>query len=125
MPSPAEQSAERKALARRQAVTVLRLAEATAGYAAGQLGNGLSPGQARQAALDAATELEITAGALRRLALAGLSPRELAVQLAASGLSQQQVADRLGRSRRTVRGYLSSRRARLDGSAGDCALDDT
>lgn len=109
MPSSAEQPAERKALARRQAVTVLRVAEATAGYAAGQLANGLSPEAARQATLDAADGLEVTAGQLRRLARLDLDPAErraLAVQLAASGLSQRQAARVLGVSKKTVWTYL-------------------
>ena len=112
MPSSAEQSAERKALARREAVTVLRVGESMCGYAAAQLANGLSPEQARQAALDVAAELEITAGKLRRLALARLDPAErraLVVELASTGMSQRQIAVRVGRSKRTVWGYLRGR----------------
>lgn len=110
MPESAAQPARRETLtgdaARRRAVTVLRLAEAVAGYAAGQLADGLSPEQARQAALDVAGELELVAARLRGLAgLAGLSTAErrvLTVRLVASGMSQRQAAERLGVSRRTI-----------------------
>jgi len=77
-------------------VTVLRLAEAIARYSTEQIGNGLSPEQARRAALDIAAELELVAGKLRRLtgplslaecrALDVASRRALAVQFVASGL---------------------------------------
>ena len=63
MPEPAELSA-----ARRRAVDTLRVAEGIAGYAARSLGNGLEPGAARRAALEAAADLERAAAALRRLA---------------------------------------------------------
>jgi DNA-binding NarL/FixJ family response regulator len=116
MPSRAEQPARRETLtrqaARRQAVDVLRVAEAVAGYSARQLSNGLGPEAARQAALDAAGELELVAGTLRRLTRLELNAeqrRALAVQLAASGLSQRQIAEQVGRSKRTVWGYLRGR----------------
>jgi hypothetical protein len=71
MPSRAAQSARREMLARqavrRQAVTMLRVAEATAGYAAARLSNGLGPAEARRAAVEAAVELVAVAGELRRL----------------------------------------------------------
>ena len=88
MPSCAEQPGRRETLtrdvARRQAVGVLRLAESIAGYAAASIGNGLSPADARRAALDVAAEL---AAALRRLTRLDLDPaqrRAMAVELAAS-----------------------------------------
>jgi hypothetical protein len=71
MPSRVEQSARRETLARqaarRRAMTMLRVAEATAGDAARALSNGLGPEQARAAALEAAAELTAIAGNLRRL----------------------------------------------------------
>jgi predicted DNA-binding protein (UPF0251 family) len=102
--------------ARSETVTVLRLAAAIAGYAAGQVGNGLSPEHARRAVLDAAAELDAAAAALRRLTRldpARLGPAErraLAVRLAASGMSQQRAAEQVGVARRTLRGYLRTGR---------------
>ena len=50
--------------ARRQAVDTLRLASSIAAYAAGRISaDGLGPGEARQAAAYAASELEEAAGA--------------------------------------------------------------
>lgn len=106
MPEPAEQSA-----ARRRAVDVLRIAEAVAGYAAGQIGNGLSPDAARLAVIDAASELELAASRLRRLARPDDSAprRELARELAAAGWPRQAIAERLGVSGETARRYLRAR----------------
>ena len=59
------------------------------GYAAASIGNGLSPDDARRAALDVAAELAELAAALRRLTRLDLDAaqrRALAVELAASGL---------------------------------------
>lgn len=123
MPESAEQAAARKAAreaARRQAVTVLRVAEAAAGYAAGQIGNGLGPAQAWAAAIATAGELEAAARKLRQLTGRPLSPaevrsldtasrRELAAELVASGLTRRQVAGRLAVHPRTVRKYLAAR----------------
>jgi DNA-binding NarL/FixJ family response regulator len=115
MPSSAAQSARRETTreaARREAVTVLRLAEAIARYSAEQIGNGLSPKAAQQAAIDTAGELEAAAGKLRRLTRPDPAERRadarraLAVELAASGLSHRQIAVQVGRSKRTVWGYL-------------------
>jgi DNA-binding NarL/FixJ family response regulator len=91
--------------ARRQAVDTLRIGESMCAYAAGQLADGLSPEQARQAALDAAAELADLAGALRRLTRLDLDRaqrRALAVELAASGMSQSQIAEQLGVSKKTI-----------------------
>jgi hypothetical protein len=92
--------------ARRRAVDVLRLAAAIAEYGAGQVGNGLGPDQARRAVVDAAAELEAAAAALRRLArLDRLDPagrRRLAAELAADGISQRQIAARLGVTKKVI-----------------------
>lgn len=106
MPFRVEQSAERKALARREAVTVLRVGESMCGYAAAQLANGLFPGAARQAALDVAGELEDVAGKLRRLALIRLNPAErraLVAELAREGMSNVRIGAALGVHETTVR----------------------
>ena len=74
-------------------------------YSAEQIGNGLSGEAARMAALDVAAELEITAASLRRLARLDLdrsARRSVAVQLAASGLSQRAIGEALGVSKKTV-----------------------
>ena len=111
-------NAEREAIARqarrRQAVTVLRVGETVCGYAAAQLADGLSPEAARQAARDAAAELEVIAGTLRRLTrprpdLDAAGRRALAVELARRGLSHRQIAARVGRSERRVWDYLRGR----------------
>ncbi len=109
MPSRAAKPIRRGTLtrdaARRQAVAVLRFGESMCAYAAGQLADGLSPEQARQAALDAAAELAGLAGALRRLTRLDLDRaqrRALAVELAASGMSQRQIAEQLGVSKKTI-----------------------
>jgi DNA-directed RNA polymerase specialized sigma24 family protein len=112
VPEPATPNAERKALAResarrRQVVATLRLAEAVAGYAADQAGNGLGPEEARAAAIDAAGELAEMAATLRRLTRLGPSERRvLAVQLSAFGWTRHEVARRLGVSERAVWNYL-------------------
>ncbi len=117
VPISAELPARRETTARevarrREAVGMLRLAESIAGYAAGQLVNGLSPEQARRAALDAAGELDAVAGKLRRLAVARLDVAErraLAVELAGSGMSPRQIAEQIGVAPSTVCDYLSGR----------------
>ena len=112
MPESAERSAERKRLAReaarrREAVGVLRIIQATAGYAADQM-DGADPGLARSAALEAAGEMEAAAVALRRLVqLRPDERRSLAPLLAGRGLPQRQIAAVLGVSDRSVRKYLN------------------
>lgn len=86
--------------ARREAVDTLTIASAVAAYAAGQIGNGLSPQQARQAAIEAAAELETVAGTLRRLARTTrpdpAGRRALVAELSASGWSQRRIAAEVG-----------------------------
>jgi hypothetical protein len=92
-----------EAARRREAVTELRVAEATIAYTAAQLSNGLSPEQAREAMVELAGELAVLAGALRHLAR--LSPAErvaLARLWTGQGQSRVEVARRLGCSERTV-----------------------
>ena len=84
---------------------MLRVGESMCGYAAASIGNGLSPDDARRAALDVAAELAELAAALRRLTRLDLDAaqrRALAVELAASGLSQRQIGEQLGVSKKTV-----------------------
>jgi DNA-directed RNA polymerase specialized sigma24 family protein len=89
---------------------VLRVAAASAEYGARQLADGLSPAEARRAAVEAAGELEATAAALRRLArLSGPQRRAVARSLAGLGWSRREIAVRLGVSDRTVFGYLRGR----------------
>jgi Homeodomain-like domain len=111
-------SVRREALARdaarRQAVDTLRIASDIARYSAEQIGNGLSPRAARQAAIETAGELEAAAGLLRRLTRPpperrADARRALAAELAASGVPQRQIAVQVGRSKRTVWGYLHDR----------------
>lgn len=124
MPSRAASPARREALtreaARRSAVDVLRVASAITAYASRELANGLSPEQARVATMEAARELQLVAGKLMALARVrpGLDPagrRALAVELAAAGLSQRQIAEQVGRSPRQVRDYLRAARVSSGG----------
>jgi hypothetical protein len=68
-----------------------------AAYAAEQIGNGLTPAQARQALVEAAQELEAVAAAVRRLArLRARERARLAQFLAAQGCGTAEIARRLG-----------------------------
>ena len=88
---------------RREALTQLRVAEATVAYAAAQLSNGLSRDQARQAMVELAGELDVLAGALRHLARLDRGERmSLARAWTGLGYSRVEVARRLGCSERTV-----------------------
>jgi DNA-binding NarL/FixJ family response regulator len=116
VPSRVEQSARREALARdaarRQVVDTLRIASDIARYSAEQIGNGLSPQAARQAAIETAGELQLVVSTLRRLTRLDLNSAErraLAVELAATGMSQRQIAVQVGRSKRRVWSYLHGR----------------
>jgi DNA-binding NarL/FixJ family response regulator len=138
MPSRVEQPARREA-ARRQAVVVLRVAEAIASHAAERLADGLGPEAARRAAIATAAELELAAAKLRRLTGRPLSPaeaialdkasrRELAAELVAAGWTRREVAGRLAVHPRTVGKYLrpgSGHRGSPARSGGDCGPDDT
>lgn len=118
MPEPAERSAERKRLGReaarrREAVGVLRIIEATARYAAEQMG-GADPALARSAALEAAAEMDAAAMSLRRLMRLDGSPaerRSLVRLLAERGMSGAQIAATVGRER-PERAALPERRVR-------------
>lgn len=96
----------REAGRRREAASLLRLVAATAGYTSHQLGNGLTPAQARQAAVEAAGELEAAASSLRRLARPPLAERKaMARLLAGTGMSWPEMARRLGVCERTAHRY--------------------
>jgi DNA-directed RNA polymerase specialized sigma24 family protein len=100
----------REARRRGEAVELLRFVQAAAGYAAGQLGNGLGPAQAREAALELAAELELAAVSLRRaVRLRPAERRALARLLAARGVPTRQIAARVGVSDRSVRSYVRGR----------------
>ena len=103
MPEPAER------VTRGRVVDLLRIAESIAGYAAGQVGNGLGQAEARSAAVDVAADLEVIASRLRELARLDLDAagrRALALELAAAGWSRQAIAERLGVTAETARRYL-------------------
>jgi DNA-directed RNA polymerase specialized sigma24 family protein len=109
---PATANAVRKRLAReterrREAVALLRIAECGVRYAISELSNGTGPAEARDVAVEMASELSMVVGALRRLTrLSGPERRSLARRLVARGMSQREVADRLGVSTRTVWAYV-------------------
>ena len=86
---------------------MLRLAAAVAGYAAGQVGNGLGPVEAQCATWQAAEELTVIVahcgGWARWTRLGGGTwPGDLA----GAGVPRREIADRLGVTLSTVRGYL-------------------
>lgn len=102
-------AAGRAAARRRDAVVALRVAESVAGYGARRLADGLGPAQSRAAVLELAAELGEVAAMLRRLARVRAGERrEEAAELAGLGLSNREIADRMGISPRTVGGYLQS-----------------
>jgi hypothetical protein len=115
VPESAATSAERKRRVRTdarraEAVRMLQIAECGCRYAAGQLGNGLGPEQARELAMEMAAELTAVAEGLRRLTRMG--PRErrvLAVKLHSLGVPPKRIAQQLGVCDRTVRNYLAGR----------------
>ena len=114
MPESAEQAAVRdrlaRAAARRRAADVLRLAALAAGYAAGQVSDGLSPVEAQCAVRQAAEALAEVVVELRRLA--PLEPgerREAAAEMAGMGIPRREIASRLGLTERTVGKYLRPR----------------
>ena len=97
----------REAARRREAVRLLLLAEAGAGYAARQVSDGLGPAEARDAVLQAAAELELAAGALRQaVQLRPADRRVLAGLMASNGVGTREIAATVGVTPRTVRKYL-------------------
>jgi hypothetical protein len=107
-----QKRAMREADRRRRAAEELRLAASLAAYAAGQIGNGLTPGQARQAVVEAAGELEAVAVSLRRLArLPARERAALALLWAGQGLGTQEIATRLGVSMHSAWNYKNGRRS--------------
>ncbi len=89
---------------------MLQIAECTCRYAAGQIGNGTGPAEARETALFVAGELVVVAEALRRLTRLGPAERRArAVQLVSLGWDKHRVAAQLGISDRTMRNYLRPR----------------
>jgi hypothetical protein len=117
----AEHARERKAAAReagrrRQAVTALAVADATITYTLRQLANGLSPEQARSAALEMAAELEAVAADLRRLTRMRPADRRVRARyLAGLGVTQAEIARQLGVSYTAVRYYVAGRPCPPDG----------
>ncbi len=111
MPVTAVRALDRKAARRRQAATILQIAEATCRYAAGQIGSDrIGPAEAQQTALYVASELEQVADALRRLTrLDGPERRALAVELNQAGWGTKRIAAAVGVSERAVRYYVSGR----------------
>ena len=90
---------------------MLRIMACTCTYAAGQLGDGIGPEEARDTALFVAQELGSMAAALRRLTRLGPAERRvLAVQLTGLGWSRKRIADYLGVCDTTVWNYLAGRR---------------
>jgi transcriptional regulator with XRE-family HTH domain len=106
-----QKAAMRAAARRRQAADLLRVTASITSYSAVQLGNGLSPEEARRAVQEVAGELAVVVVSLRRLARLPARERAgLAVQLAALGVGTQEIADRLGVSAHTAWNYQRGRR---------------
>jgi len=100
----------READRRAQAAADLRLLAVLVAYAARQMADGLTPRQARRAALETAAQLEDVAASLRRLTrLRPQQRRALAVELAGDGLSTGEIARQLGVTDRAVRYYVRGR----------------
>ena len=99
--------ARARATARRRAADVLRLAAGCAGYAAGQVGDGLGPAEADAAVRQAAEALAAVVLELR--VLAPLEPgevREAVAEMAGLGIPRAEISRRLGLSQKAVRVYL-------------------
>lgn len=99
-----------RAAARRRAADVLRLAALAAGYAAGQVSDGLGPVEAEVAVRQAAETLIEVVMELRELA--PLEPgemREAAAEMAGLGIPRREIARRLGLTVGTVGRYLRPR----------------
>ena len=106
----AARRAARQAVRRSELVNLLRISECTVRYAAVQLGNGISPAEARETALFTAGELAVVVEALRRaVRLDPAARRRATLGLAWRGLPKRQIATRLGVSERTVHRDLRSR----------------
>jgi hypothetical protein len=106
----AQKAAMREVERRRRAAAELRLAATMASYAAHQVGNGLTPDEARRELLVAAGELEAVAAAVRRaVRLRPVERRALAAQLHALGWNTAQIARQIGVSPRCVRYYVTGR----------------
>jgi DNA-binding CsgD family transcriptional regulator len=106
-----QKRAMREAERRRQAAELLRITEATIGYAAVQISNGLTPEQAQKVVWEMAGELAVVAASLRRLARLPARDRAmLARLLAGKGLGTQEIATRLGVSAHTAWHYKHGRR---------------
>jgi hypothetical protein len=98
------QRRQRRAAERREAVALLRLVADLAGYASGQIGNGLAPAEARAAIGELAGELAETAARLRRMArpLEAAERRRMVRLLFGQGLSGAQIAWRVGISEKSA-----------------------
>ena len=101
---------DEQAAHRQQAIRALRFIESGAGYAAGQLANGLTPEQAQEAVLEMAAELSRTAEHLGGLAgesrLPDVDRRALATWLSGLGVPRREIAGRLGVPVGVVKNYL-------------------
>jgi hypothetical protein len=102
---------DREAERRRRAAAELRTTAALCLYASRQLADGLSPAEARDAALEMAGELTAVAEALRRAVRPGgpAERRATAIKLANLGVSTKGIAQRLGVTERVIRYYLTGR----------------
>jgi hypothetical protein len=101
-----KQARARRAAERREAVALLRLVAQMASYAATEVGNGLTPADARAAVGELAGELATAAVRLRRIARPGPAQRRALVgAMSAQGMSGAQVAARVGLSEKTVYRY--------------------
>jgi DNA-directed RNA polymerase specialized sigma24 family protein len=101
-----KQARARRAAERREAVVLLRLVADLAAYGATQVGNGLTPADARAAVGELAGELGAAAARLRRIARPGPTERRVVVRLLfGQGLSGAEIAARTGLSEKTVYRY--------------------
>ena len=109
---PAARREARRVARRRELVTELRVAEATVGYAARVLGNGVSPVEAAETALEVSAQLDQLAVVLRKSVRLPPGRRRLLVgRLIGLGYTQEATAARAGVSVKTIQRDV----ARLNG----------
>jgi DNA-directed RNA polymerase specialized sigma24 family protein len=102
-----------RARRRRELVVELRVAEATVGYAARVLGNGVSPVEAAETALEVSAQLDQLARVLRKSVRLPPGRRRLLVgRLIGLGYTQEATAARAGVSVKTVQRDLALRAGR-------------
>jgi hypothetical protein len=104
--SAAQKRAMREQARRADAIAAVEVAQQTLAYALTIMANGASQARARRVAFEAAQELSVLAGELRRWTRPSAAERVAqARELAAAGYGTQEIAVRLGVSMHTAWNY--------------------